>query len=112
MVASAISFEDEFFDFGTMPDPGSHGGTATHRCDLACITVVDYLMKFTYSRRVENWLKQKKWTNYDQKVRHLVNCMGDILADDCREYRLTGCTQLGETNGVSLGELLWCREFY
>jgi hypothetical protein len=99
--------QDDFFAFQS--DLREPGGT---QCDLVCVTVVDYLMQFGWTRRIESYFKEGKWTDYDRKVSHLVRCMGDLVADDCREYREIGCTQLWETGDVTLDELVWCKEYY
>jgi len=99
--------QDDSFAFQSAS--GVPGGT---QCELACVTLVDYLMHFDWTRRIESYFKEGKWTDYDRKVSHLVQCMGDLLADGCREYREIGCTQLWETGDVRLGELVWCNEYY
>ena len=76
------------------------------------MTVVDYFMQFGWARRIESYFKESKWTDYDKKLSHLVRCMGDLVADDCREYREIGCTQLWEAGDARLHELAWCREYY
>lgn len=101
----------DFFEFESIPDHGFSGGIQSERCDLVCLTVVDYLMEYDFKRQLENMFKDGKWSQYDEKVSHIVQCIGDILSDDCQEYLQMGCTQLWETNGVTLDELTWCREF-
>lgn len=99
--------QDGFFAFQS--GSGAPGGT---QCDLVCVTVVDYLMEFDWTRRIESYFKEGKWTNYARKVSHLAQCMGDLTADNCREFREIGCTQLWETGDVRLDELVWCKEYY
>jgi len=76
------------------------------------LTIVDYLMRFTNFRGIESYFKGDKWKHYDKKVSHLVQCMGDILDDDCRDYRETGCTHLWQSGDVRLDELVWCKQYY
>lgn len=112
MVTDPQHDQHDFFDFESMSDHGHSASIQSQRCDLVCLTVVDYLMEYGYKTQLENLFKKRKWSKYDEKVSHLVQCMGDILSDDCREYLQMGCTQLWETNSVTLDELLWCREFH
>jgi len=80
--------------------------TWSGECHAVCVTVIDYLMKFTTSRKVENAFKDYRWSKYSSKVAKLWRCMGDITQVGCETYLKIACDDLYLTSNDIQSS--WC----
>lgn len=76
------------------------------RCEAICVTVIDYLMKFSWMRKFENALKQFRWSDYAKKAEQMWHCLGDLTQRGCEEYLQLGCKEL--TDHAVVGNSHWC----
>jgi len=70
------------------PDLSATDGCITEPSQAAvvCFAILDYLLPFGYSRRLESLFKGDKFHDYGEKMMHAFACIGDLNGKDCQAY--------------------------
>lgn len=116
---SLPGYNDQLFDNSPMErEPFFYRNTSSSfadmsmarqgKCEAICVAVIDYLMKFSLVRKLENALpwKQFRWSDYAKKTEQMWHCLGDLTQRGCEEYLQLGCEELADSTAVSNSR--WC----
>mmetsp|Transcript_97315 Transcript_97315/g.225595 ORF Transcript_97315/g.225595 Transcript_97315/m.225595 type:complete len:178 (-) Transcript_97315:22-555(-) len=54
---------------------------------VVCISILDYLLTYGTWQVLQNTVQRNRWTDYEDKLRHLVMCVGWVQQTLCWEYQ-------------------------
>mmetsp|Transcript_95820 Transcript_95820/g.189937 ORF Transcript_95820/g.189937 Transcript_95820/m.189937 type:complete len:599 (-) Transcript_95820:167-1963(-) len=60
---------------------------------IVCFAVLDYLMQFSSSRKLESRFKADKFQDYGEKMVHAFACIGDVNSKGCEAYHDYGAIE-------------------
>lgn len=60
--------------------------TAPEGKATVCFKILDYLMPYSFFRKVESRVKGQKFDDYSIKFLHAIDCLGDLAAQGCESY--------------------------
>jgi len=89
---------------GILPSALLQRSSSQGKCEVLCVTIIDYLMVFGTTRRMENVVKGGRWTKYKTKSLELWECVGDLQRHGCEKYLALACQELEKTRRSSS----WC----
>lgn len=54
---------------------------------IVCFKILDYLMPYSFFRKVESSVKGQKFDEYSSKFLRAIDCLGDLTAQGCESYK-------------------------
>uniref|UniRef100_A0A7S0A7G1 Uncharacterized protein n=1 Tax=Pyrodinium bahamense TaxID=73915 RepID=A0A7S0A7G1_9DINO len=57
------------------------------RMGIVCVSILDYLLTFSFTKSIQNYIQGDRWTHYEEKLLELLQCVGNLNQPNCDEFR-------------------------